>query len=266
MVSKLKQLHADTIKVMFEQGLGSVRISQATGIPVSTVKRCLRSLSGGSQIITKLACQRCKQIFQKTSNNKLFCSEACGRRHYNDGRRDTRRGDIFKFNPETDELITRLWNEGVVVKEIAAQVQIASQRTTTRNAIIGRVRRLHLPARASPIAKGSVKQLNYALDLVASRKSEKAAMERKVPKTTLPTLPSVASPSPTCALIEPVLSSTEQCHWIEGDPRSRQWRYCDDPCLAGSPYCPKHRERAYNRKNDTNDFRSSSYRNLSTRR
>lgn len=47
-----------------------------------------------------------------------------------------------------------------------------------------------------------------------------------------------ASPHPT----DPV-----GCRWIDGDPRSPDWRFCQKATAPGRSYCPHHAERAYKR-------------------
>jgi GcrA cell cycle regulator len=103
----------------------------------------------------------------------------------------------------------------------ATSGQIARHFRTTRNAVIGRVHRLHLPPRPSPIP-GHVPAL---------------------PKPTAPPPPPpvvVALPAP------PRMPSVRSCQYPHGDPGEPGFRYCGEPVWRGV-YCRACFARCYQR-------------------
>ncbi|HXV24764.1 MAG TPA: GcrA family cell cycle regulator [Alphaproteobacteria bacterium] len=80
----------------------------------------------------------------------------------------------------------------------------------SRNAVIGKAHRLLLPSRPSPIKRE----------------------ERVKPAT-----PQRAQ-------------SGHGCMWPIGDPRSPEFRFCEEPADPGRPYCASHCAQAYQRRED----------------
>ena len=109
----------------------------------------------------------------------------------------------------TEERLTKLeqlWNEGIPITRIGAALGV------TRNAVVGKVHRLGLPKRESPIQRSSE-----------------------------PVKP---------ARLKPVrISTTEwhrnRCTWPIGDPQSPDFRFCGEPLEEGRPYCKAHCAVAY---------------------
>ncbi len=111
------------------------------------------------------------------------------------------------WTPERIELLTSLWGEGLTVTEIAERLDV------TRGAVVGKVDRLQLPKRPSPI-----------------RPPRHVQRQRPFPSTDQPH--------------EPV-----GCRWIDGDVQEGDWRYCQAPQKTGSSYCEHHHPRCYRRAN-----------------
>ncbi len=116
----------------------------------------------------------------------------------------------------TDERIlnlTAMWNEGKSASEIAARLG-----DVTRNAVIGKVHRLKLDGRPSPI-KGPVR-------------------------------PRVKKAPPVSRNVS--MFSDKACKWPIGDPRQLDFHFCGGEAEPGLPYCSDHAKIAYQpaRRND----------------
>ena len=102
--------------------------------------------------------------------------------------------------------LTSLWGEGKSASEIATFLG-----SVTRNAVIGKVHRLGLDGRPSPI---------------------KGPMRARVKR---------ADPARTG-----FLSRTERmCKWPIGDPRLPDFHFCSEHATVGLPYCSEHAALAY---------------------
>jgi len=160
----------------------------------------------------------------------------------------------------TEELVARLralWLEGHSTAEIGRRMGI------TKNAVIGKVHRLHLPSRASPIRQdGSSAPRRQTVPRVRgpSLPPLRSVKEREpVPATQPPPMASRArpradpSPSPPAparpAVADPVRParpvSQQPCCWPIGEPGTRGFRFCDAGAVPGKPYCAEHAAAAY---------------------
>ena len=149
----------------------------------------------------------------------------------------------FTARPNTDTLnaaIARLWNEGVSGNQIAARLGL------TKNTVIGRVHRMGLPGRASPIIRngapkpkrlsGSGALVGPTLPPVSAPQAVRAALQIAEVATSLP------NPPQTVFRARP----SRACCWPMWDNRERPTqRFCDAPAPAGEPYCPEHRAVAW---------------------
>jgi len=138
--------------------------------------------------------------------------------------------------PDHDRVTLReLWTDGVTASAIGRQMG------RTKNAIVGQVHRLKLPARPSP--------------LHGPRPPRQGPPPRAIPRPPPVTLAPLASapprparppsppPAPRAGLIEP-------CCFPIGELRTPEFRYCDAPSSPGKPYCVPHHRIAYHRVTD----------------
>lgn len=151
------------------------------------------------------------------------------------------------WTPERDARLAKLWAEGMSAAKIGEDMQI------TKNAVIGRRRRLNLPTRGSPISTR------------IGREPSKPA--HVVPLVTLPVLESIkpVTRQPDHALSQNGYQRTErmqiggraqssippQIVAVSGTPSTRwphcqyiyntgrPWIWCDQPAHVG-PYCAAH--------------------------
>jgi GcrA cell cycle regulator len=131
--------------------------------------------------------------------------------------------------------------------------QIAIQMGTSKNAICGKVHRLNLAARASPIRvrepgslparpkppkriRGGTLPVIASLPTADPSSTPKRLCGRPMASIVVPPVPPPAAPR-----IE-LLSG--QCCWPFGEPRTASFRFCDAPCNPLRSYCDEHRARA----------------------
>ncbi|GGA62849.1 GcrA family cell cycle regulator [Pelagibacterium lentulum] len=173
----------------------------------------------------------------------------------------------------TDErvaLLKKLWMEGLSASQIAAELSGG----VTRNAVIGKVHRLKLSARAKPTnvaprakaprpsAPRRPSSGGGGISRTATTSATNASSQRRT--TAAPTLGATAlkmdmAPemelevsAKTADLIIPVeervslLQLTEKtCKWPIGDPMNPDFHFCGRHSDEGKPYCEFHSRRAY---------------------
>ena len=105
--------------------------------------------------------------------------------------------------------LTKLWAEGLSITQIGLRIGVS------RNAVVGKVHRMGLPKRQSPIAR-----------------SDKPFEPKR---RRLPAL----------SLAEWDRSS---CSWPIGDPKEADFKFCGEKALDGRPYCREHCNIAYTSK------------------
>lgn len=142
------------------------------------------------------------------------------------------------------------WNQGLVTRLIAEALGVS------KNAVIGKVRRLHLPPRSSPI------QLPLGS---GTKPKRKRSTERRQGRPTCPavTLHILGQQGLEMA-VNNVLGQTElmevfqhqtlapkpsesrgSCCWPIGDPGTPGFRFCEATAVLGKPYCREHCHVAY---------------------
>lgn len=129
-------------------------------------------------------------------------------------------------SPWTDDLDARLrdmWASGDVTAAIGIALDMS------KNAVIGRARRLGLKSRGNPNLPLSIRQAGTAPRPNATR------------QPSAPKAPAPAAPKPRQALPP---ASGRACQWPSGDPRAPGFHFCGAPVAAGS-YCRDHYRRAY---------------------
>jgi GcrA cell cycle regulator len=106
--------------------------------------------------------------------------------------------------------LTRLWGEGLSITQIGLALGVS------RNAVVGKVHRMGLPKRQSPIVKSD------------KPRAPKAPIQRRraVPLT-----------------LEQWDRNT--CSWPIGDPKTDNFSFCGETVEPGRPYCTAHCAKAY---------------------
>jgi len=131
-----------------------------------------------------------------------------------------------------------LWTEGHSAAEIGRRLGIS------KNAVVGKVHRLDLPPRPSPIratspnaAGWSATPKSTAAVPLAPEKSIRLVKQAEPAARIGVTLP---SPKPA-----PLPKSSIHCCWPLGEPGRPGFRFCETAILPGRPYCPEHCATAY---------------------
>ena len=168
------------------------------------------------------------------------------------------------WTDERVEVLKKLWMEGLSASQIAAELGEG----VTRNAVIGKVHRLKLSARAKPTNTAPLARpaARPAARRVASPAAgighigtkPRAAMARPqvVGATALAASPEIEAElyvAPASAeLFIPedkrlsLLQLTEHtCKWPIGDPLTKDFYFCGQHSLETGPYCEFHSRRAY---------------------
>ena len=109
----------------------------------------------------------------------------------------------FEWTPARVSTLIALWNEGLSTSVIGDRIGV------TKNAVVGKVHRLKLPKRGSPIKQ-------------KPKPAEIISLETLRPG---------------------------MCCWPDGDPGTEEFNFCGQPILEGKPYCAKHCARAYVKPN-----------------
>jgi len=170
----------------------------------------------------------------------------------------------MSWTDERVEKLKGLWADGLSASQIAKDLG-----GVTRNAVIGKVHRLGLPARTP--GGGAKADTAAAAEKPAKPTKKAAAKTTPTPKPAAPKpAPVKAAPEPEPELPEVIeeddgeekllsetgvdllalerkakkinlMELTERvCKWPIGDPTSTEFHFCGQPSVAGKPYCEGH--------------------------
>ena len=120
----------------------------------------------------------------------------------------------------TDEMVEglkKMWKQGLTTNEIAKNLGVS------KNSIVGKVHRLNLTARPSPIKK----------------KDDETAAEPVVAHDKIG--------SSACLKLTELDNHT--CRWPIGDPRDDNFCFCGKKVRGGQTYCEEHSAVAYVKPN-----------------
>ena len=147
----------------------------------------------------------------------------------------------------TDEVVDELrkmWDKGMTTGQIAKALNV------TKNSIIGKVHRLCLTARPSPIKKAPAKT------------EKKPAPTKTTNRTTAKdTKDAPIAAAPIAEKAEPIVEETNiplvkldnhTCRWPLGDPRDDDFCFCGKRIKTGQTYCEEHAAIAYVRTGKKN--------------
>ncbi len=137
----------------------------------------------------------------------------------------------------TNEMIDQLkqmWKKGFTTNEIAKELGVS------KNSIIGKVHRLNLTARPSPIKKKEKTPAPETNTKVASKPSN--PQDSKSQKITINPI-EVTAHKNTCLKLGELDGHT--CRWPIGDPKDDNFCFCGKKVRAGQTYCDEHAAIAY---------------------
>lgn len=145
------------------------------------------------------------------------------------------------WTDEAVEELKKMWDKGMTTGQIAKALNV------TKNSIIGKVHRLCLTARPSPIKKSSDKTEKKAT-------TPKQAKEVKKETTKSVSKKETSVVAETEKKVAPVVEETNiplvkldnhTCRWPMGDPRDEDFCFCGKRIKTGQTYCEEHAAVAY---------------------
>ncbi len=155
----------------------------------------------------------------------------------------------------TDEMIEQLiqlWQSGLTTNDIAKELGMS------KNSIVGKVHRLNLEARPSPIKKKEEevtvseeksvkKEKNTPQQIVIEfeEQVEKIKVEKQEKPENIEQKPVVHTHKRpvTCVKLSELDSHT--CRWPIGDPKDEDFCFCGKKVRPGQTYCDEHAAIAY---------------------
>ncbi len=149
----------------------------------------------------------------------------------------------FDWNEQTIGRLRALWAEGHSTAEIGRRLGVS------KNAIVGKVHRLQLDGRPSPIrAPGSGRP--RPVRPVCPKLPPLPSLTMRAGPSASPAPPKSPAAPPARPIPEPMQLGTAHCCWPIGEPGKPGFRFCDDTNAAGRPYCPEHCRIAYRKVRD----------------
>ena len=145
------------------------------------------------------------------------------------------------WTEEMVEGLKQMWKQGLTTNEIAKNLGVS------KNSIVGKVHRLNLTARPSPIKKKEdvvqkvtpveTPVVEEPVEEVTPQKETKASVEVK--KINIEKIPA----SDACLKLTELDNHT--CRWPIGDPREDNFCFCGKKVRVGQTYCEEHSALAY---------------------
>ncbi len=139
-----------------------------------------------------------------------------------------------------------MWKQGLTTGEIGKRLGVS------KNSVVGKVHRLQLDARPSPIKK---KEGNVSDSAAAEKKTTvKNKAEKKNPPKTEPTPTVAPAPLPvkpassvgnTSGEVRLTDLDNHTCRWPLGDPKDENFHFCGKKVKIGQTYCEEHAALAY---------------------
>ena len=155
----------------------------------------------------------------------------------------------------TDQMVEdlkRMWEEGLTTGEIGKRLGVS------KNSIVGKVHRLQLSGRPSPIKKKNAPaeenttpkaakaekpapQINKPKEEKAPTKEEEVVVEVSAP-ISVPEPKIQVKPSGKTMLTD---LDNHTCRWPIGDPKDENFHFCGRKVKIGQTYCEEHANIAY---------------------
>lgn len=157
----------------------------------------------------------------------------------------------------TDQMVEDLrtmWKQGLTTAEIGKRLGVS------KNSIVGKVHRLGLSGRPSPIKKkGETAAVKPTEDIKPAKVSTPVEEKKQEPKSEAksvekPKMPEKKEPKRECQKSElernpRALSlmdlDNHSCRWPIGDPKDEGFHFCGKKVKIGQTYCEEHSAIAY---------------------
>ncbi len=148
------------------------------------------------------------------------------------------------------ERLKKLWSEGLSASQIASELG-----GVTRNAVIGKVHRLHLSGRVKTSSASAPRSRKTAVRAAAAR--PRVAPVARGNLALVAETDVVVAYRPAEEVIVPIsrrISIMElregTCRWPMGDPLAPDFVFCGGDCDVGRPYCAAHANVAFQPSQD----------------
>ncbi len=147
------------------------------------------------------------------------------------------------WTDEAVEELKKMWDRGMTTGQIAKALNV------TKNSIIGKVHRLCLTARPSPIKKLPNKEVSkpnpqtkQSSPIKTAKKKHQATEDIPVKEVSDAVLTSLPAEETNIPLIK---LDNHTCRWPLGDPRDDDFCFCGKRVKTGQTYCEEHAAIAY---------------------
>lgn len=143
----------------------------------------------------------------------------------------------------TEEMVSdlkKMWDEGLTTNEIAKRLNVS------KNSIVGKVHRLNLKARPSPIKKKEEVVAEKPAVAVAVAEESTKSPSKTIKKISISPMQISGESKPkkdSCIKLTELDSHT--CRWPIGDPRDDNFCFCGKTVRSGQTYCEEHSAIAY---------------------
>lgn len=143
------------------------------------------------------------------------------------------------WTDEAVEELKRMWDRGMTTGQIAKALNV------TKNSIIGKVHRLCLTARPSPIKKSSAPKTDKKTVVAGKTTKNEKNTATAASKQACSPSSSAAAPLNEETNIPLVKLDNHTCRWPLGDPRDDDFCFCGKHVKTGQTYCEEHAAIAY---------------------
>ena len=140
----------------------------------------------------------------------------------------------------TEEMIDSLkqmWKDGLTTNEIAKRLGVS------KNSIVGKVHRLNLKARPSPIKKKDEVVASEPITAKEETTKQTPKAVKKVSTTPINVTIEPTKKKDTCIKLTELDNHT--CRWPIGDPKDDNFCFCGKNVRSGQTYCEEHSAIAY---------------------
>lgn len=128
----------------------------------------------------------------------------------------------MEWTPERIKVLIALWEEGLPTSEIGRRLGV------TKNSVVGKVHRLSLKKRQSPIRHAG------SAGTTQSKKAKKVVAQAET-----------SPPRSGGDVVRLEQLTAAMCCWPEGEPGTPDFHFCGKSAAPDKPYCEAHCARAY---------------------
>ena len=155
----------------------------------------------------------------------------------------------MSWTDERIERLKKLWGEGLSASQIAAELG-----GVTRNAVIGKVHRLHLSGRVKTTSAAAQRSRKTARPAVRAAAAPQRIVTTRGNLAVVQTVEAeeMVAYRPAEEVVVPIsrrISIMElregTCRWPLGDPLNPDFVFCGGDCEVGKPYCTAHANVAF---------------------